>query len=92
MHYLRGVVQHQQIPQVDDISIQNFTNISVPSIPHSPTARIWLIDGEYSGDDLEIGSYLESLQPPDDMDDPQFRQFRKNALLNFLIRHRYLFK
>jgi hypothetical protein len=75
---------------VDDYFDAKLYNITARP-PRNPTARVWLIDGEYSGDDLEIGTYLETLRRPDDMDDPQFRQFRKKAL-NFFIRDGYLFK
>jgi transposase InsO family protein len=82
----------------DDDDVDDYFDAKLYRISAAPsasslslTARVWLIDGEYSGDDLVIGTYLETLQRPDGMDDNQFRLFRKKAL-NFLVRDGYLFK
>ena len=56
-----------------------------------PTARVWLIDGEYSGDDLLIAQYLETLQRPDGISNPEFLRFKKKSQ-QFLVRDGYLFK
>ena len=40
---------------------------------YSPTARIYLHDADYEGDDLTLGCYLETLQRPEGMTDQQFQ-------------------
>jgi hypothetical protein len=67
------------------------TSASPTSSISTPTAHIWLINSEYSGSDLQIGTYLETLQRPDGMNDAEFWRFKRKAL-SFLIRDGYLFK
>ena len=57
----------------------------------SPTTRIYLHELEYEGEDLILAHYLEMLQRPDNLTDPQYQQLRKK-LRNFLARDGYLFK
>ena len=54
-------------------------------------ARVWLVDGEYEGDDLILGQYLETLQRPDNLSDLEYRQLRKKSR-GFLVRDGYLYK
>ena len=39
-----------------------------------PTARIYLHEGEYEGEDLTLGRYLETLQRPDNLTNQQYQQ------------------
>jgi len=55
------------------------------------TARIYLHDAEYEGDDLTLGRYLETLQRPEGVTDQQFQQLRRKSR-TFLVRDGYLFK
>jgi hypothetical protein len=65
-------------------------SISFSSDP-SPIARVYLLDGEYGGDDLLLGRYLEKLERPDGLSDEQFAQLRRKSR-GFLVRDGYLFK
>jgi len=66
--------------------------VSTPSSKdYDYTARIYLHEGEYDGDDLVLGQYLETLQRPDNITDQQYQQLRKRSR-NFLVRDGYLFK
>ena len=58
---------------------------------YSPTARIYLHDADYEGDDLTLGRYLETLQRPEGMTDQQFQRLRKKSR-TFFIRDGHLFK
>ena len=53
--------------------------------------RVYLNEGEYDGDDLILGHYLETLRRPDGMTDAQYQQFRKKSR-NFFVRDGLLFK
>ena len=55
------------------------------------TARVYLHEGEYEGEDLILGQYLETLQRSDNMTDQQYQQLRRKSR-NFLVRDGYLFK
>jgi len=55
------------------------------------TARIYLHEAEYDGDDLVLERYLETLRRPNDMTDEEFEQLRKKSR-SFLVRDRYLYK
>jgi len=53
---------------------------------YSPTARIYLHDADYEGDDLTLGRYLETLQRPEGMTDQQFSDFgRSHVPFSFTI-------
>ena len=54
-------------------------------------AWIYLLEGEYDGQDLLLGQYLETLQRPDNISDQQFQQLRKKSPL-FFVRDGLLFK
>ena len=58
---------------------------------YSPTARIYLHDAEYDGDDLILGRYLETLQRPDGLNDHEFERLRKK-FRSFLVCDGYLYK
>jgi transposase InsO family protein len=58
---------------------------------YSPTARVYLHEADYDGDDLTLGHYLETLQRPEGMTDQQFQQLRKKSR-TFLGRDGHLFK
>jgi len=58
---------------------------------NSPIARIYLHEGEYEGDDLILGRYLENLQRPANLTDQQYQRLRKKSR-DFLVRDGYLFK
>lgn len=47
----------------------------------SPIARVWLLEGEYEGEDERIGEYLETLRRPAELSEQEFRTFQKKALL-----------
>jgi len=66
------------------------TQLDLQEPPHIP-AQVYLNEGEYNGDDLILGHYLENLQRPDGMTDAQYQQLRKKSR-DFLIRDGYLFK
>ena len=55
------------------------------------TARIYLHDFEYDGDDLVLGRYLKTLWQPSDITDEEFQQLHKKSGF-FLVRDGYLYK
>ena len=57
----------------------------------NPMARIYLHEGEYYGEYLTIGWYLESMERPPDMTDNEFRKLRRKAL-RYLVRDGHLYK
>jgi hypothetical protein len=59
--------------------------------PEPSMARLYLHEGEYIGDDLMLGQYLETLRRPDGLNDAQYQQLRKKAR-RFFVRDGYLFK
>ena len=89
-----------EIHEIIDTDIEvkrrrNFFDAHLYSIaitpPADPTARVWLVDAEYSGEDLVITEYLETLRRPSGMEDVEFVKFKKKAL-GFLVRDGYLLK
>ena len=58
---------------------------------HTTTARIYLHEADYDGDDLILGHYLETLQRPNGMTDQQFEQLHKKSR-SFLVRDGHLYK
>jgi hypothetical protein len=75
---------------VDDFFDAKLYNIYVDS-GSDRVARVWLLEGEYSGSDLAIGQYLETLQKPVGIEDSEFKALKKKAA-GFLVRDGYLFK
>ena len=65
--------------------------ISADRMEPDYTAQVWVIRNEYTGDDLLLAQYLESLQRPEGLSDTQYQQLRKKSW-NFLVRDGYLFK
>jgi RNase H-like domain found in reverse transcriptase/Integrase zinc binding domain/Reverse transcriptase (RNA-dependent DNA polymerase) len=57
----------------------------------TPTARVYLHEGEYTGQLLTIGRYLETLERPSGISDTEFRKLRKDAN-KYLVRDGYLYK
>jgi len=55
------------------------------------TARIYLHDFEYDGDDLVLGCYLKTLWQPSDITDEEFQRLHKKSDF-FLVRDGYLYK
>lgn len=55
------------------------------------TPQIYLHEGEYEGDNLILGQYLESLQRPDNITYQKYQQWWKRSR-NFLVCDGYLFK
>ena len=54
-------------------------------------ARIYIAEAEYSGEDLVLGKYLETLQRPDGISNTAYKTLRRKAK-NFFVRDGYLFK
>src|ERR1700694_6038259 len=65
-------------------------NITVED-SRATTTRVWMHEGEYEGEDLVIGKYLETLERPSELTDLEYQQLRKKAF-TFLVRDGYLFK
>ena len=59
--------------------------------PINHIARIWLLEGEYEGQDLILSRYLETLQRPDGLTDAQFRQLQEKSR-SFFMHDGLLFK
>lgn len=88
-----------QDPPEDENEADDYFDVKLYSIQaseqrsdwnYSPTARIYLPNAEYEGDDLILGRYLETLQRPEGMINQQFRLRNKSRA--FLVRDDYLFK
>jgi hypothetical protein len=75
---------------VDDFFDAKLYNISVDFVSNR-MARVWLLEGEYTGDDLVIGRYLETLRRPEGMEDSDWKGLKKKAT-GFMVRDGYLFK
>jgi hypothetical protein len=58
---------------------------------HDPLARVYLCEEEYTGDDLMLGRYLETLERPEGISNEEYQKLRKKSR-NFLVRDGYLFK
>src|SRR4030095_9040159 len=72
----------------------HLTSLSSSHTAHGPPdhlARIYLLEGEYDGQDLVLGQYLETLQRPENLTDAQYQQLRKKSRL-FFVRDGLLFK
>ena len=65
---------------VDDYFDAKLYSIQASSAPRDPTTRIYLQAGEYDGEDLNIGQYLETLERPPNLMDDEFQKLRKKAL------------
>ena len=65
---------------VDDYFDAKLYSIQASSAPRDPTAIIYLQAGEYDGNDLNIGQYLETLERPSQLTDDEFQKLRKKAL------------
>jgi hypothetical protein len=65
--------------------------IAVAGDPKPLMARVYFHEGEYMGDDLTLGQYLETLQRPNRLTDAEYRQLRRKAR-GFFVRDGYLFK
>jgi len=77
---------------VDDYFDAKLYSIEVSTATiQNPTARVYLQEGEYDGEYLMIGRYLESLERPSDMTDDEFRKLRRKAL-RYLVRDGHLYK
>ena len=61
----RGKAPEDDEDDGDDDDVDDFFDARLYSItvtpPANPTARVWLVDAEYSGEDLVIAQYLEIL-------------------------------
>ena len=77
--------------KVDDYFDAKLYSIQFSSMPRDLTARIYLQEGEYEGEYLIIGRYLESMERPPDLTDEEFRKLRRKAL-RYLVRDGYLYK
>jgi len=70
-------------PPEDENDADNYFDIKLCSIRaschnvHSLTARIYLHEAEYDGDDLVLEHYLETLRRLSDMTDQEFELLRK---------------
>ena len=84
-------------PVEDEDEADNYFDAKLYSIQvldrsvSSPTARVYLHEADYNGDDLILGRYLETLRRPDGMTDQQFQQLRQKSR-SFLVRDGYLYK
>jgi hypothetical protein len=76
--------------EADDYFDAKLYGITVTAEPPLLT-RIYLHEGEYDGDDLVLGQYLETLQRPDGLTDQQFLRLRQKSRF-FFVRDGYLFK
>jgi hypothetical protein len=65
--------------------------ITVAGDPKPSMACVYFHEGEYMGDDLILGQYLETLQRPDGLADAEYRQLHRKAR-SFFICDGYLFK
>ncbi|TMI84695.1 MAG: hypothetical protein E6H10_05305 [Bacteroidetes bacterium] len=73
------------------VSVSNLVSVIQSSKALDVVARVYLHEGEYEGDDLLLGQYLETLRRPDELTDLQYQSLRRKAK-NFLVRDGYLFK
>ena len=81
----------------EDQTVDEYFDAKIYSIEFStmsfqnPTARVYLHEGEYDGEYLLIGRYLESMERPLDITDDDFRRLRRKAF-RYLVRDGYLYK
>jgi len=89
----RGIGKEEEIMEEEDPD--DFFEAKVGNVvleyDFGTLARVFLVESEYSGDDLMIGKYLETLERPPDLTDTQFQQLRKKSR-DFLVRDGFLFK
>lgn len=75
MHCRRGKAEEdseEEDDEVDDFFEASMYGLAVSGVDSNPVARVWLREGEYDGDDLVLGRYLETLERPEGMDDQRF--------------------
>ena len=65
--------------KVDDYFDAKLYSIQGSSTPRDPMARVYLQAGEYDGEDLTIGQYLQTLERPPNLTDDEFQKLRKKA-------------
>src|SRR5271169_2450165 len=70
--------------EADDYFESKLYSITVSNEPSSSTTRVFLHEGEYEGEDLSLARYLETLERPEGLTDPQYQHLRKKAQ-NFLV-------
>ena len=76
----------------DDYFESKLYSISADFLPSATTTtRVYLNEGEYAGDDLILGRYLETLERPAGLTDAQYQQLRKKSR-DFFVRDGLLFK
>src|SRR5436189_450241 len=73
------------------VSVSNLVSVIQSSKALDVVARVYLHEGEYEGDDLLLGQYLETLRRPDELTDLQYQSLLRKAK-NFLVHDGYLFK
>jgi hypothetical protein len=64
---------------------------SVSIGPWRGPVHVYLNEGDYIGDDLILGRYLETLERPDGLTDDEYKKLRKKAR-RFFVRDGHLFK
>ena len=55
------------------VSVSNLVSVIQSSKALDVVARVYLHEGEYEGDDLLLGQYLETLWRPDELTDLQYQ-------------------
>ena len=55
------------------VSVSNLVSVIQSSKALDVVARVYLHEGEYEGDDLLLGQYLETLRRPDELTDLQYQ-------------------
>src|SRR5271170_1644294 len=77
-----------RIPATDDMesdpeSTDDYFELKLYSVTAAPVedynAQIWFQQGDYEGDNLVLGRYLEMLERPEGLSDNQFRQPRRKS-------------
>jgi len=83
---------YEEDDMVDDYFDAKLYSIQLSTTTtHDPNARIYLQEGEYDGERLTIGRYLETMERPPDLTDQEFRKLRRKAH-RYLVRDGYRYK
>jgi transposase InsO family protein len=93
-----GLSRRGAAPEDDDEDddIDSFFDAKLYAIhyrsePSAMLSHVYLLDSEYSGEDLVLGRYLETLERPSEIDDDGFRRLRTKAK-HFFVRDGHLYK
>jgi hypothetical protein len=78
--------------EVDEYFEGKMYSLTAESVStRGPVARVWMLEGEYDGEDLMIGEYLETLERPAGLTDSEYQQLQRKAY-TFFVLDGYLFK